>query len=264
MRRSILGQWLWDNRRGILGWTAALVVVGCGYAAFWPIVDDPELLTLLESYPQAMLEALNYTDFATALGYLDATVYGLLGALLLLIYSISAGARMIAGDEEAGTLDLVLAHPVSRASLALQRFAAFAASLVVMLVPFGLAIALIAGPVRLEHLTLANLAAMHLHLGAFAVLFGSISFAVGAATGKRGLALAVGAAVGLLAYAMRGLIPQVEGLEWVADWSAFTWLNGSKPLQAGLDLGHLGLMLGIAAALVALGTWAFARRDLAT
>jgi ABC-2 type transport system permease protein len=261
MMRSIFGQWLRDNQRGILGWTVAIVLVGCAYAAFWPIVDDPELLKLLESYPQAMLEALNYTDFATAPGYLDATVYGLLGALLMLVYSITAGARTVAGDEEAGTLELVLAHPVSRASLALQRFGAFVVSVLVIMVAFSLAIALLAAVVGLDGLTLGGLAAMHLHLAAFATLFGSISFAVGAATGRRALALGVAAAVGVLEYAMRGLIPQVEGLDWVSNWSAFTWLNGSKPLEHGLDWRHLGLLLGIAALLVALGTWSFTRRD---
>lgn len=261
MRRSVFGQWLRDNRRGILGWTVAIVAVCCAYAAFWPIIDNPELRALLESYPQAMLEALNYTGIATALGYLDATVYGLLGALLMLIYSITAGARTVAGDEEAGTLELVLAQPVSRASLALQRFGAFLVSALLMMIVFWIAIALLAAVIGPEELTLGNLAAMHLHLAAFAVLFGSLSFAVGAATGRRALALGVAAAVGVLAYAMRGLIPQVEGLEWVSDWSAFTWLNGSKPLEHGVDWSHLGPLLGVATLLVALGTWGFTRRD---
>ena len=34
--------------------------------------------------------------------------------LLLLVYAIGAGSRAIAGEEESGTLDLLLAHPLSR------------------------------------------------------------------------------------------------------------------------------------------------------
>ena len=46
------------------------------------------------------------------------------------VFTIAGGARSVAGDENAGTLDLVLAHPVSRRSLALQRFAATAGGIV--------------------------------------------------------------------------------------------------------------------------------------
>jgi len=263
MMRSVLTKWLWDSRRSLVGWTLAIVVVGCAYAAFWPLIDDPEMQQLLANYPPAVLEAINYTNITTATGYLDATVYGLLAALLLLVYAVSAGARVVAGDEEAGTLDLVLAHPISRTSLALQRFAAFVVSVAVILVVLWAALALLARPVGLDGVTPGGLAAMHLHLWAFVVLFGALAYAVGTATGRRGLALGVGAAAGVLGYAMRGLLPQVEGLEWIRDYSAFTWLNGSAPLDTGIDPGHLGIMLGLAALLVALGTWAFNRRDVA-
>jgi ABC-2 type transport system permease protein len=263
MRSTVFGKWLWDARRGLVGWTLAIVLVGSAYAAFWPLIEDPEMQELLENYPKAMLEALNYTDIASPLGYLNATVYGLLASLLLLIYSVSAGTRTIAGDEESGTLDLVLAHPVSRTSLALQRFGAFAASILGILAVFWLVMMVVARASGMAEATAGGLAAMHLHVAAFALLFGAISFAVGAATGRRAVALATGAAVGVLAYAMRGLIPQVEGLAWVEQWSPFYWLNGARPLQNGLDPAHVGIMLSVAVVLVALGTWAFNRRDVA-
>jgi ABC-2 type transport system permease protein len=262
MTRSVFTKWLWDARRGIVGWSLALVVVGCGYAAFWPTINNPDLLRALESYPKAVLEALNYRDFATPAGYLNATVYGMLVGLLLVVFGVATGTRLVAGDEEAGTLDLVLAHPVSRTSLALQRFAALVVTVVIMSAVLWVGIALLRGPARLEGITLGDLAAMHVHVVAFGVLFGAIAFATGAATGSRTLALAVGAGTGILAYAASGLLPQVAGLAWVRGWSAFTWLNGSEPLRNGLDLGHLGLMLGLSAALVALGTAVFVRRDI--
>ena len=261
--RSVWGKWLWDARRSLLGWSIALVVVGCGYAAFWPMIADPELQGLLERYPRALLEAMNYTDIATAAGYLNATVYGMLVGILLLVYAVSAGTRLIAGDEEAGTLDLILAHPVSRWSLALQRFGAYVVSVAVITAALWLGMVAVRGPAQLEGITVAGLTAMHVHVLGFATLFGALAFAVGAVTGRRALALAVGAGVAVLAYAAMGLLPQVDGLEWVRDYSPFTWMNGSKPLQNGIDLTHLGLMFGLAGVLVGLGMWAFTRRDLA-
>jgi hypothetical protein len=53
-------------------------------------------------------------------------------------------------------------------------------------------------------------------------------------------------------------------MQWVRDYSAFVWLNGSTPLRNGVHPGHLALMLALTAGFVLLGTAAFQRRDIAT
>lgn len=264
MIRTVYAKWLWDSRRSLLGWTVAIVVVGSGYAAFWPTLDDPEVAELLDSYPSALLEAINYTNITTPEGYLSATVYGLVVAVLIAVFAIAAGTRIIAGDEEAGTLDLTLTQPVSRVSVALQRFAALVTAVAVMLLLFLLVMLVIAGPASFDTIPVTRFLAMHLHLGAFAVLFAALAFGIGAATGARSLAWGLSGAVAVLAYAASGIIPQAEGLEWVRDYSAFAWLNGSLPLANGVDAGHVGLMIGFSALFVGLGTSVFARRDVAT
>lgn len=263
MIRTVFAKWLWDSRRFLLGWTAAIVLVGCSYAAFWQTFEDPEVAELLENYPQAVLEALNYTDITTAEGYLTATVYGLVVAVLMIVFSISVGTRIVAGEEEAGVLDLTLSHPVSRVSLALQRVAAYVVAVLAVNGVFWVAIVAISGPASFDSIPVGRLAGMHLHLAAFAVLFGTLTYAVGAGTGRRAFALATGSAFAVLAYAMSGVIPQMEGMEWVREWSPFTWLTGSEPLVHGPDAGHLALMLTLSLVFVAVGTVAFQRRDLA-
>ncbi len=256
-------KWLWDARRSLPAWALAIAAVGGLYAAFWPTVDNPDLLAALDSYPDALLEAINYTDIATAAGYVSATVYGLLASLLIIVYSTAAGARIIAGDEEAGTLDLILAHPVARTRLALDRYAAFLVSVVIIAATIWLVMLALTRPARLEGISMEGWAAQHLHLVLFAAFFGGLVYAVGAATGRRAYAIAVGAAVGVLGYAANGIFPQVEGLEWTKRLSPFNWLNGSTPLTNGVDWGAILLMAGLAAAFVAVGTWALTRRDVA-
>jgi ABC-2 type transport system permease protein len=264
MIRTVYAKWLWDSRRALLGWTLAIVFVGCGYAAFWPTFDDPEIAKLLESYPSALLDALNYSNISTPQGYLSATVYGLVVAVLMVVFAVTSGTRIIAGDEEAGTLDLTLSQPVSRPSLALQRVAAFATGVLIIVAVFFAAILAVAGPARFDTISPQYFAAMHLHLAAFALLFGTLAFAVGAATGRRAAAWVTSAGLAVAAYAASGIIPQVEGLEWVRSYSAFTWLNGSTPLANGIDVGYVALMVGISVLFAALGTLAFRRRDLAS
>jgi beta-exotoxin I transport system permease protein len=261
--RTVYAKWLWDNRRTVLGWTIAIVVVGAGYAAFWPTFEDPEVARLLENYPSALLEALNYTNITTPEGYLGATVYGLVVAVLMAVFAIAAGSQLIAGEEESGVLDLTLSYPVSRTTLGLQRVAALTTSVVVIVAVFWLAMLAIAGPAKFDSIPASRFAAMHLHLAAFALLFGTLAYGIGAAFGRRTRSIAVPAAVAVLAYAASGILPQVDGLEWIRDWSAFTWLNGNSPLTNGIDWTHLGIMLGLSATFVVFGTLAFQRRDVA-
>lgn len=263
MLHNPLTKWLWDSRRSLLGWIIAVVVLGAGYAAFWPTIDSPAMRDALENYPEALLEALGYTDIATPDGYLSATVYGLVVAVLLLVYGVGAGARSIAGDEEAGILDLVLAHPVSRGRVALQRFGALVVSVVLFNLALLGSLLAIAVPARLDDISLADYAAMHTHLVLFASLFAAVGYGVGAATGRRAVAISVGAAVGFLGYLANGVLPQVEGLEWTRNLSPFHWLTGGSPLRNGLQTGNLLIMLGSIVLLVTLGTWRFERRDVA-
>jgi ABC-2 type transport system permease protein len=263
MLRNSFAKWLRDNRRSVITWTAAIAGVGGMYAAFWPTIDNPQMRQALESYPEEVMEALNYTDIATPAGYLNATVYGLIVALLIVVYSISAGARTIAGDEEAGLLDLILAHPVTRARVALQRFAAFLVSVVLIGIVLLVVLLALAGPARLEGISVGDYAAMHLHLTLFAGFFGSLAFAVGAATGRRSLAIGAGAGIAVFGFAANGVLPQVEGLEWIKRYSPFDWLNGNAPLQNGVELGSVLIMAVLIVVLVAAGTWAFNRRDVA-
>lgn len=263
MLRSVFTKWLWDARRSLMGWTLAIVVVGGGYAAFWPTIDTPEIQDALESYPQGLLEALNYDDISTPAGYLSASVYGLIVAVLMVVYAVSAGTRTIAGDEAAGTLDLIAAHPVSRASLALQRFASFLVSVGVITAVFWLGMLSLIVPARLEEIPITHFAAMHVHLALFVAFFGALSFAVGAASGRKALAIGIASGAGVLGYFANGIIPLVDGLEWVENLSPFHWLTGGDPLRNGLQAADCLLMLGLTAVLVGWGTWAFGRRDIA-
>lgn len=260
--RNPFAKWLWDGRRSTVAWALAVAAVGGLYAAFWPTIDDPDMQEVLENYPEGLLEALNYTDISTAAGYLDATVYGLLVAVLMIVYSTATGARIIAGEEDAGRLDVVLAHPVSRRRLAVQRFAAFLVSVVVITFALLLVLLALAVPADLDGIAIGDFLAMNLHVFCFAAFFGAVAFALGAATGRRGLAIGAGAAVGVFGFAANGILPQVEGLEWIEDWSPFHWLNGSVPLRNGVDVGAVVLMGLLTVILVGVGTWGFERRDI--
>jgi ABC-2 type transport system permease protein len=263
MLRNVFTKTLWDARRSLVGWAVAISAVAAMYAAFWPTVNTPEMQQALRNYPEGILEALNYDDLTSPAGYLGSSVFGLLIPLLVAVFAIAYGTRAVAGDEEAGTLDLLLAHPVSRTRLALQRFAALAAALVLVGAVLWLAMLAVAGPAELEGVTAAEFGAATTQLALFGACLGALAFAVGAATGRRALALGVSAGVAVLAYLANGVFPQVAGLEWTREVSPWHWYLGGEPLTNGLQAGDSLLLLAVTLVLVAAGTLVFNRRDVA-
>jgi ABC-2 type transport system permease protein len=261
--RNVFTKTIWDARRALVGWAVAIAAVAAMYASFWPTVNTPDMQKAMASYPQSVLEAFNYNDLASAAGYVGSSVYGLLVPLLVVVFAINYGTRAVAGDEEAGTLDLVLAHPVSRTKVALQRFASLAAALALIGVVLGLAMLAISRPAQLDGISVGEFAAATFQLALLGACLGGFAFAIGAATGRKSFAIAGTAGVAVLAYLANGVFPQLKGLDWTRDVSPWHWSIGGEPLKHGLQVGDSLLLLATTVVLVALGALALNRRDVA-
>jgi ABC-2 type transport system permease protein len=145
--------------------------------------------------------------------------------------------------------------------VALQRFAALAATLGLVGAVLWLVMLVISGPAGLEGISATEFAAAAAHLVLLGACIGGLAFAVGAATGRKALALGVSAGVAVLAYLANGVFPQVPGLEWTRQVSPWHRYLGGEPLRHGLQVGDA--LLGVTAVLVVAGTWFFHRRDIA-
>ena len=96
-----------------------------------------------------------------------------------------------------------------------------------------------------------------------AVVFGNVALAIGAATGRRGLARGVTAGLAVGAYLLSSLAPLAS---WLKPWRGLSpWYHalGIDPLRTGLPLWHVGLLIVIALGAVAVAALAFDRRDIA-
>ena len=98
-----------------------------------------------------------------------------------------------------------------------------------------LAILALVGPAQLKGISVGQFGAMHVHLILFAAFLGALAYAVGAATGRKSLAIGLGVGLAVLGYIANGIIPQSEGLGWVRNLSPFQWLNGDHPLRSGVQ-----------------------------
>jgi ABC-2 type transport system permease protein len=263
MLRSVFGKTLRDQRRWLAGWTVAIAAIGVLYAAFWPLMVTPEMTAAMKAFPSGMLDALGYSDITTAAGYVGSTTFGLLGPALIIIFAAGLGGSAVAGDEESGRLDLLLAHPRSRSRILLERFAALVVAIVLPCTALALALVAISGPAQIHAIGAANFVAASLHLALFGIFFGALAIAVGAVTGRRSLAWSAVALVAVGGFLANNLAPMVEELTWLRDISPFHIYSGGAPLRNGLQLFDAGVLAIASLILVAIGGVGFDRRDVA-
>lgn len=249
-----------DQRRAWFFWGVAVAAVTAMYVALYPSMGGMDLENVIQNMPEALVTALGYDQIATAPGYLASTVFGLLGPALLLVFAIGLGARLIAGQEEDGTLELEFAAPVSRRSLLLERLAAlWLGAFALVAVITGTSIAIVQGmgiEVGVIEILAGGTGLLLLTAG-----FGTVAFGIGAATGRRGLALGAGAGLAVLAYVFNAIGPLLDA-SWMLQVSPFSWYLEGDPLVAGFVWWRIGLLATLPIVFGALGLVRFERRDL--
>jgi ABC-2 type transport system permease protein len=192
----------------------------------------------------------------------QSEVFAFMGPVLLLVYAIGAGARAVAGEEEDGTLDLLLSTPIRRRRVLVDTAAAMIA------VTFGLATIVwlavaVFGPISGLHVPILHLTAAVVDLFGLAVAFGAISLAVGSATGSKHLAVGVAAGLALVTFILNTLAPTVDALKPLRLLSPFHYYSGHSPITTGFTWADPLVLLGIAAVALLVAGTTLERRDLA-
>jgi ABC-2 type transport system permease protein len=262
MLRSVFLKTLRDMRVGLVGWGLGIVVLVGAMAAVWPSVRDmPDIERFLANYPEAMRELFNVEAITTGQGFLNAELFSIMLPALFIFFAVGRGARAVAGEEEAGTLEVLLVTPVSRLRFLLEKSAALAAAVGMLSLLLFLATVVVSWVGDMD-VGVAEAAVAALSMGLLGLLHGWLALAVGAATGRR--ALAVGVASGL---AGAGYLLYVLGLlvESLGPWrplSPFDQALRGGPLGGGLQASYAWLGLAAIVAL-AVATPVFDRRDVA-
>ena len=183
--------------------------------------------------------------------------------LLLGIMAIAYPALAIAGERDKGTLEVTLSRPISRRGLYATLFLAGMLFLTFLLAVLVLTMAVTTYAVGLEdQLDLGNLGQLWLAGSLLFVAFMALAFAVSVESDRAGPAIGIPAVFVLLnylAFAIGSIWPDVR---WLEDYSVFNLLKARNVLVDGLALSDALIMLGFAAAFVALAAYRFPRRDL--
>jgi ABC-2 type transport system permease protein len=257
--RNVFTKTLWDERRSLLWWSLGLAAVVFLYVVPYQSYLDSGSLDV--NTDNGLYQTLGIEEITSPAGYLGATAFGLLGSLLLIIAVTATGARAIAGDEEEGLLDLLLSRPVSRAALVLERFAALVARTAALGCVVWVSVVAAAAIGGLG-IGAGRLAAATVGLTLLGLNFGALALAVGAATGRRGLALGLAGMLAVGAYLLNTLAPQIGAIEPLQRLSPFYHYEGQDLLRGGFDPALLAVQVVVPLALLAVALRTFDRRDL--
>lgn len=260
---KLLVKTLRDQRRALLGWTIGTASFSAFIAAYFPSIEamGEDLQKLIDSYPPAMQAFLgDFSDLATGAGFLRAQLFSLMFPILFLLYAIERGSDLVAGEEERGELDVLLAHPIDRRRVVVEKAGGLALGILVLAAPAWIvlvaadaALGMGVGPGRL---TLAMLA-----ISLYAMAMGGVALAVGALRGRKALAIATAAGLAVAAYLLTSLGRLVEALEPLQPLS-LQW-HYERAHALGADASPVGsIVLALfAGAMLALAAWGLERRD---
>ena len=266
MLRNVFAKSLRDLRRSFAWWAVGLAGYVALIASVYPTVrDNPDLNELVENYPEALKAFVAFGgqfDFTSAAGYLGSELFSFMMPALFLVASVGNGAGSIAGEEERGTLDLLLSAPLSRTRIALEKVGAMCAELAGLGLVLWLALWIGARIFSME-ISGAHLAAATAALVVLALAYGAIAFLLAAATGRRTLAIGGTVALAVAAYLVNGLASLVDALEPLQKVTPFYHYAAADPLRHGLDPWHTAFLLGVGVLAAAAGVLLFDRRDVA-
>jgi ABC-2 type transport system permease protein len=254
-----------DHRRALAAWCAGVSLYALMIAAVFPSVRDAGLQDIVKKYPEALKSLFGISggaSLSTGPGYLDVELFSLMLPLFALVLAIGSGARTLAGEEEAGRLELPMSYPLRRRDAVLEKGAAVAAELVVFCTAVFVAL-LLWGQVFGLDLAAGHLAAAMSGIFVLAALHGWLALAVGAAAPSRALAVGVPAGVAAVGYLIAGLHSLAGWLDPFRYVSSFWWI-GQSPLEKGLDLSHVAVPACAAAIALAAAALLIERRDLRT
>ena len=266
MLRDVWTKTLRDQRRALIAWSVALVLLVGMYAGFYPSFHGSNSYNdLINQMPKALRDLFTAGaggDLSSGPGYIYMEMLSFMAPTLLLVYAIGAGTQAVAGEEERHTLELLLATPVTRARLVLEKWFALATGIVILASAMGVAIVAFGAAAGMG-LSTVNVVASMVHLSLLALVFGGLALLVGAATGRVALARGVPAAVAVVAYLVNGFGVTVSWLSPVRKFSPFFQYVGHDPIRHGFSVVALLIASATAIALLMAAIRLLRRRDVA-
>jgi ABC-2 type transport system permease protein len=253
----VLGKALHGLRWQVFWYGLGLAVMAAFIVYIYPSYS--EQLADIE-IPEALQGFVGEADYATAPGFISTEALSWF-PIVLVVFAIMAGTSAAAGEEVAGTLDLVLAQPISRARFLLEKLAGLAlAALGICVLVYGGW--LISVPFVDIDVGLGELAVATVNFLPLVLFFQAFALWAGVTLSSRSLATGAAAAVAVVSFFINYLGATVEVLDPARWASVFFHYHGSTVLTEGVDWTGWAVLWGLYVLFAGWALVSFQRRDI--
>lgn len=253
--------------RAMLLWGIGLAVLAASQVFALPDVTAlQDYAKIVESLPPVFIQAIGGGDakfFATPAGYLASNYYGV-ALVFYAIYSVIVGLSITTGEEDRGTMDVVLGLPIPRWRLVVERLLAYALFMVciVTLSFVGMWASLLATPAMQISTQRLLEATFNLLPGMLLVL--AVTVLAGAALRNRGQAVRVAVIFLVGSYFVDFLGAAASGsiAATLRVFSYYHYYDSTGVMQHGMEWGNVLMLLVATVICAAAAVWFFQRRDI--
>lgn len=262
MFRSVFLKTLYDKRWFIFGWSVGVMAMLGFTAVFFPTFRDSGFEEIMNTIPPALKNMMGeMSEYGNFPGYVASAVYGLRAQMLFIPLAIILGYSLGISDEANGRLYQLLAQPISRRRILLEKYVAGLVVLFVIIAMCALAVGAVAvfvnEPVPVE--LLAKISAMTM---LFSTAIYSLTYALGKAFGRKSIALFVPLAWVMFSVLSDAFSSQVDWLK-NADYASFMrYYHTSELLRDPIDMVNVVVLVGVSLFFLLVAMVGFPARDL--
>ncbi len=264
MNISVMYWAMRERKRSILWTSASIFFITAGIMAIYPsIAGVPEVQAYVEALPEEMTAFIGIRDLDmnTLAGFLEMELFSFMMPAIFIIFGIGFASGLTAGDEEQGRLEMLLAGPVSRGQVWVQRVATFWVGMTVAAVALGASMFGVARVMRLD-IDSTNIVAASVNMWSLGAVVGGLVLAVSGWTGKKGRCIQVAIAVTIASYLLNSMGLLVDALEPFRPFTFFYYITEPQVIVRGIDPLYTFIVVIGAILLSGLGWIGFHRRDL--
>ncbi len=239
------------------------------YVAMWPSFSkqSEKFLELADAYPEAVLKAMNIDIvgmFSSLEGFIAGEHFSIIWPIIIIILTLSYASSAIAGEVDKGTIELLLAQPISR----LKIFFAKYLSGLVIIAAFVLLSNFSVVPLSLLHnvdLQIQNYLTISILGFLFAFAIYGVCIMLSSFASARGMPMAITGGLLIIMYALNVFSAFQESVEKLKYLSFFHYYDfASAAISNQLEILNIVVFLVVGIITTLIGAVIFIKRDIAT
>lgn len=264
MMSSLLMKTLYDKRWFTLAWSLGLCAMVVLVLGFYPAFSEGNTFEELSKSLPAQFQGLigDASQFKTIPGYISQQLFDIRLSLLLMIMAIILGAALTIGEEEKGSLRSMMALPLSRVRIVLEKW--LAAVIIIGVVALAIIIGIYIGLAVINETAEASLI---WQLGLLSWIFGSaaaaIPLGVGLASGNRAVTMAIAISSTIGSFILSTFGSAVSWLQPLEKFSLMRYYDATEVAGTGISLSDISILGGIFITLFLIACVGFRYRDVA-